>query len=306
MGSSFSCHANVDSLSCPGEKSVISDAVEVPAEKLLAGMEKYVRDGKTATGRESKFEVLDKGDKIVTALEFEIPALFGGGSGSAYTTYAFSKEKLEMKSQFFQSKAHYEKNDPQCTHMVKIHSDPVKVEFWAEYYECRSSGLLMEKMLGKVLQEMGTSAKAVPECKSPSDSSKLSVLSEPIEDVEITSETFLPFFRKFIVETMQGTELPDNTIVEERGSFLDTVGITSKSFAKHELIEAENHVYCHEFGDDEAMTVEIGITHIQVHKAPFRIEQYNVSKPGRRAGDTQAKVLEGFLSGALKHMEAQG
>jgi len=305
MGSSFSWHANADSLSAPGQQSVVSDPIDgVTAEKLLAGMQKYIQDGKTATGRESKFEVSDKGDHLVTALEFEVPALFGGGSGSAYTTYYFDTEKCQMLSRFYQSKKHYDDDDAQCTNIVLIHSNPVRIEFWADYNECRSSGLIMEKMLAKVLAEMGSSAKALPDCASPDDASKLSVVSEPITDVEVTPETFLAFFRKFIVETMEGTALPDDTIVEERGSLLlDSMGLAAKAFAKHELSEEKLHIYCHEYGDDESMTTEIGITHVHVHKEPFRLEQYNISKPGRRAGDAQLKIIEAFVSGVLKHMQ---
>merc|ERR1719343_758580 len=103
---------------------------------------------------------------------------------------------------------------------------------------------------------------------------------------------------------MEGTALPDGTIVEERGSLLlDTMGLVAKAFAKHELKEDERHIYCHEFGDDESMTTEIGITHVQVHAEPFRVEQYNVSHPGRRAGDAQLKIIESFISGVLKTMQ---
>jgi len=305
MGSSFSWHANADSPSAPGEKSVMSDPIDgVTAENLLEGMQKYVQDGKTATGRESKFQVIDKGDHLVVALEFEVPALFGGGSGSAFTTYYFDKEKLHMLSRFYQSKKHYEDNDAQCTNMVQIHNNPVKIEFWAKYNKCRSSGLFMEKMLAKVLQEMGTSAKALPDHASPDDATKLSVLSEPITDVKVTPDTFVAFFKSFIVETMEGTALPDGSVVEERGSLLlDTMGLVAKAFAKHDFREDERHVYCHEYGDDESMSEEIGVTHVHVHAEPFRIEQYNVSHEGRRSGEAQRKLIEAFVSGVLKSMQ---
>lgn len=305
MGSNFSWHVNADSPSAPGEKSVMSDAIDgVSAAKLLDGMQRYVQDGKTANGRESKFEVIDKGDHLVTALEFQVPALFGGGSGSAFTTYYFDQEKLQMLSRFYQSRKHYEDDDPQCANIVQIHENPVRVEFWADYNECRSSGLIMEKMLARCLQEMGTAAKAVPDSPSPDDSTKLSVVSEPITDCGVTPATFLAFFRKFIVESMEGTALPDDTIVEERGSLLlDSMGLVAKAFAKHELNEDERHVYCHEYGEDESMMAEIGITHVKVHDEPFRLEQYNVSNAGRRAGDAQLKIIENFVSGVLKYMQ---
>lgn len=304
MGSSFSFHPDVQSPSCPGEKSALSDPVQTATpEQLMVGMEKYVRDGKTTLGVESKFEVMDKGDHLLTVSEFELPAIFGGGSGSTFTTYTFDKEKLEMKYSHFQSRRHYEGNDPQSISTVRVHRDPVVIEHWVDYSECRGAGLLMEKMLGKVLKEMGTAARAVPESRSPGDPSKLSVMSEPIEDVEVTPQTFLAFFKKLVVETFEGAELPDGTVVEERGSeLLQMFGLMAKSIAKHEFDVAENHVHCHEFGEDESMVTEIGVTHVQVHTAPFRLEQYHITRPGRRSGEAQVKLIQAFIEGTLKHI----
>lgn len=304
MGSTYSFQPHVISQTCPGEQSVLSNVIEgITAEGLLEGMERYVREGKTSTGVEKSFEVLDGGDHLVVVVECELHPLLGGGSEATHTSHFFFKDKLEMRSRFYQTRAHFESGEVLCSNVALIHREPVRIEFWAEFRGLRSAGRAMERMLARTLEEMGTKARALPESRSPSDPSKLSVVSEPIEDVEVTPATFLAFFKKFILETMQGTELPDGSVVEERGSVvLDTLGLMAKSFVKHEFVESERRLCCHEYGEDEAMQEEIGITHLRVHEAPFRLEQYHCVRPGRRAGEAEAKLIESFATGVLKFM----
>mmetsp|Transcript_9325 Transcript_9325/g.32907 ORF Transcript_9325/g.32907 Transcript_9325/m.32907 type:complete len:194 (-) Transcript_9325:104-685(-) len=189
------------------------------------------------------------------------------------------------------------------TTVVNILSEPVRVESWTEAHEVCSSGKLMKAGAEKVLAQMGSKATAAIDQPSMSDKDKFSCLTEPIEDASISADAFMDFVKSFLTDTMQATELPDGSIIEERSGFLGEVGMGVKTFAKHVVKQDDNHVYCYEYGEDESLTELSAVTHLQVHTGPFRLEWWNVQTPGRRAGEAQQKVLQPFIEQVLKSLQ---
>jgi len=304
MGGSVSFTANVDSPSKAGAKSVMSDTIDgLSAEQLLAGIEKYIRAGKTASGYEAQVEVSDKDGGVLVSQRFDIPSIFGGGSSSVHTWYYFDAETQMVEAQFYANQAGFERGEPSTTGWIKVHHSPVKVEFWVDVHEVRSSGLVMKLMMDKLISEMGSRASSLAHQPGIDDSNKLSVVSEPIEGASVSPESFLEFFRGFLIDTMGATELPDGSIMEERSAVL---GISSRSYVRHVMKNDEGRVLCYEFGEDESLEDLFSVTHCKAHSEPFRLEMWNVSKLGRRAGDGEAKVIDALLQGVLKAMQAEG
>eukprot|EP00443_Scrippsiella_acuminata_P053418 CAMPEP_0115503122 /NCGR_PEP_ID=MMETSP0271-20121206/69310_1 /TAXON_ID=71861 /ORGANISM="Scrippsiella trochoidea, Strain CCMP3099" /LENGTH=304 /DNA_ID=CAMNT_0002932197 /DNA_START=22 /DNA_END=936 /DNA_ORIENTATION=+ len=303
MGSSISFTAAVDSPSEAGAKSIMSDAIDGrSAEELVAGIEKYVRAGGTARGLETKFDVVSKDFGVLVSQRFDIPGFLGGGSNTCHTWYRFDTQKNAAEIQFYANEVCFDRGEPSTTSCIKVHSSPVKVEFWVEAHELRNSGLVLKAMMDKVLSEMGTSAQSSAHQPSVSDASKLSVVSTPIEDSSVTPESFLEFFRKFLVTTMGATELPDESIIEERSGVL---GFTSRSFVRHVMDRSGRTVRCYEFGEDESLQDLLATTHCQAHADPFRLEIWSVNEPGRRAGEREMKAVERLLQGVLKDMQSE-
>jgi len=300
---SFSYTPNSDSLACPGEKSVLSDPIDgVTADKLFEGVEKYIRGGKTKAGKETEFDLTEKDGAVHIKQVFNIPEIFGGGTHTVFQIYKFDAAKLSIEHQFFAGPKIFESGTPNTTNRSVIHADPCRVEFWQEAHEVRASGPMLKGMMEKVLSMMGSKAKAHCDQSSIAVAGKNSVTSDPIDDVSVTADSYLDFFKGFLTETMQATELPDGTIIEERSAMMDVLGIGTKSFAKHVIKMDENHLYCYEYGEDESLTEMVGVTHVQVHKEPFRLEQWNIQSPGRRAGPSHAGIVKPFIDSILKFL----
>mmetsp|Transcript_120243 Transcript_120243/g.299957 ORF Transcript_120243/g.299957 Transcript_120243/m.299957 type:complete len:305 (-) Transcript_120243:337-1251(-) len=303
MGGSISFTAGVDSPTEVGAKSVMSDTIDgLSAEQLVAGIERYVKAGKTAQGLETKFDVVDKGDEVLVAQHFDIPGFLGGGSNTCYTSYRFNIAQNLVEIQLYLNQICFERSEPTTTGSIKVHSSPVKVEFWVDVHELRNSGLVLKAMMDKVLSEMGANASSSVHQPGIGDASKLSVVSTAIEGTSVTPESFLDFFRGFLVDTMGATELPDSSIMEERSAVL---GLSSRSFVRHVMDKAERCVHCYEFGEDESLQDLLAVNHCQAHSEPFRLEMWSVNKPGRRAGEGEKQVVEGLVLGVLKYMRAE-
>jgi len=304
MGGNFSFTANADSVSTPGAKCILSDKIDgVTAEKLFAGLEKYIRDGKTKGGQEAEFSLADEDGGVHIMQAFNVPELFGGGTYIMHNVYRFDPLKHRVEHDFFSGQTQFDRKTPMFTSVVNILSEPVRVESWTEAHEVRSSGKLIKAGAEKVVAQMGSKATAAIDQPSLSDETKCSCITEPIEDASISADAFLDWFKSYLTETMQATELPDGTIIEERSGFLGEVGMGAKTFAKHVVKQDENHIYCYEYGEDESLTELAGVTHLQVHSSPFRLEWWNVQTPGRRAGEAQQKVIQPFIEKVLKSME---
>lgn len=307
MGSSISYEADVDSPTTPGQKCVLSSAIEgVTLEKLLDGMEKYVRAGKTGHARAKNVEVTDKDGGMLVHEHFEIPSILGGGTLDSYNLYKIDAANGLVESHFYPTQFHFDNGTAMTTNTVKVLNDPVRVEFWQQFHNGRSSGPMQKGMLEKVMSEFGVEAKVEMNSASVSEPGKFSAVAGPISGGSLEPDTYLDSFKTFLVDTMGATELPDGTVIEERSSMLGEIGVGQKSFAKHVFQKEESRLYCYEYGDDESLTDCQGITHAQVHKDPFKVEQYFVQEAKRRGGESQKKLVEGFVTSVLKHMEESG
>lgn len=302
--SGLSFTANSDSPSTPGEKSVLSDAIEgVDADKLIDAFDKYIKAGKTADKNAAEVKVSEKDGGTLVAQTFEIPAILGGGTHTFYLLHKVDVSKRMIEIQNFPSQFVFDNNQPLATSYIHILSDPVKIEWWTQAHEARSSGKVLKGMMDKVLSELDPPVES--KCDQPgiTDPSAHSVVSAPISDPKVSPESYLDFFKEILVDKMGATECPDGTIVEERSNVLAEFGVGNRSFARHKFNKEENHLYCEEYGADESMSELVGITHVQVHKEPFRLEQWNTQKAMRRAGEGSIKWIEPFAKGVLESLK---
>lgn len=291
-----------DSPTTPGQPSLVSTEISgVEADKLLEAMEKYIRAGKGVNSKASEHSVADQDGGVLVKTLFKIPEMFGGGEVCTYNWYKFDAASLTVQIDHYPTDFFFKRKEALTTSWIKLLPGPI-IEFWVDAHEVRSSGLVMERMLNKVLESLGCPRSA--KCDQPAIGAEgqFSVVSEPIESATVTAENYLDCFKKFLVDEMGATDLPDGTVIEERSSVLgDLIG--GASFAKHEFKAEEGHLYCHEFGEDESMQAEIGVTHVQVHKAPFKVEQWNVQKKQRLTGNAQKKSIEEYVKNVLTYMQ---
>lgn len=307
MGGGFSC-STADSPTTPGLQSVVSEAIEVSSNQLMDAMERFVRAKKTGEiGDMAKFsigvDVTDQDGWVLVAQKYELPAVLGGKAFTLYFKYKFDMAASTVESLFFPGQSAYDRNEYLTTSYIKVLNDPVRIEHWVDAHEVRSHGDLLKGMMKKVLKNVEATTQCRSDSPSITDPSKLSVVSDPIENGKATADTFVGLYKDFIVEAMGGTELPDGTIVEERSSVITDIGIGTKSFAKHTLNQEEGHIYCHEYGADESLVDLVSTTHVQVHKEPFRLEQWNVQHAGRRVGQAEIDKVTPFVQGVLKYLE---
>jgi len=298
--SSITFNVDEESPTTPGQKSVLSDPIEgVDADKLVEAFDKYIRDGKLADGRASDVKVSEKDGGILLAQTFEIPGIFGGGTHTIFLWSRVDSPSRRIEVRNYPSQFFLDKNEPLATTWINVLCDPVRVELWTDAHEVRSSGKLMQGMMDKVLSELDSTVETKADQPGIGDSSVNSVVSAPISDPKVSPETYLDFFKQFLLDAMGATECPDGTVVEERSNVLADMGIGQKSFARHSFNKEENHLYCYEYGADEGMEDLVGITHVQVHKEPFRLEQWNLQNKKRRSGEGQVKLFEPILKGVL-------
>jgi len=303
-GSSFNFTANVDSPSTPGEKSVLSDPIEdMDADKVFDAFATYVKAGKTADKNASDVKVSEKDGGVLVEMTFEIPALVGGGTHTFYLLHKVDPAKRLIEIKNFPSQYFFDKNEPLTTSSLIVLDGPVRFEWWTDAHAARSSGKMMKGMIDKFLGESDTPVETKIDQPGISDPAANSVVSAPIPDGKMNPESCLDVFKQFLVDTMGATELPDGTVVEERSNVLAEVGVGQRSFAKHVFNKEENHLYCYEYGADESMTELMSITHIQVHKEPFRLEQWNLQEAARRAGEGTIKFIEPHVKNVLESLK---
>jgi len=304
MGGNLSFTADADSVAEPGKKSVVSGEITgVTADALFAAFEKYIRDGNTKNGSEKELKMEDKDGSFWITQTWSIPDMFGGGEWTVASAYKFDAATRTISHLFYPQQANIDRGEAALLSMIKVHSDPVSVEHWMEKYDVRASGRMLKYAVQQVAKHIGTTAEVHIDQPSIGDAGQLSVVSDPIEDGTATFETFLEATKAFLVDTKEGTMLPDGSIIEERSQIWDVASIATKTFAKYSLQKEDNHVVCLEFGEDESLKTVMATTHIKAHANPFRLEAWNIQEPGRSAGEQQLKMFQPFVEKVLKGLQ---
>lgn len=308
MGGSISFTAGVDSPSTPGQKSILSDAIEgVPtADHLLDAIEHHVRDGKTADNYEASFKVTEEDGGFLVHQYYS----FDGQDFQAFSLYKIDRAIHEVQIQFFPNKVLYERST--CPNMgcIKVLSDPIRVEFWVFANEVRTSGPIIKAVADGILQKLEAQVDTHQDRKGIDDPSKFSVVSDPIEDKPVDADSFLDAFKKLMIEGEGCTEQEDGTLLEVRsgGGLWGAWG--SSAYAKITLNKAENCASIHEYGTDSARVDLKSVTHLKVHSNPFRLELWNDQLLARRASDDELKLtfpkfdIQAFCQDVLKGMSS--
>mmetsp|Transcript_18653 Transcript_18653/g.53480 ORF Transcript_18653/g.53480 Transcript_18653/m.53480 type:complete len:306 (-) Transcript_18653:158-1075(-) len=290
-----------DSLTEPGKKSVISSPLDgVDPDALFNAFEKYVRAGKTATGKEAKFEMEDMDDKRVLVLQrFTIPEIFGGGDFATRTVYKFDQAKRKLEASLTIGDVYWERKVINTTGHLLIHADPTRIEFHSDQYAFRASGKFLRGLLEPVVKAMDLNVELHVEQPSIKDEGKTSVVTDVITPGDVTPENFMQKFKEALIEHRGGVELPDGTVAEDRSGILEIW----KSFAKHEFEADRSFIY--EYGVDETFTVLRHINHLQVHKDPFRLEAWTENLEARFASEPEAKFLQDWAEKVLTCMKEE-
>jgi hypothetical protein len=297
MGSTSSIEAVISD-----DGKVVVEMKEVEPDKLIGVIENYVRAGKTVKPRAKSHKLSEKDGDIVVEEQFEIPAMFGGGDFVHYSQWNVDAATGTFKVHFYPSEFLWKRNQPQSTTVLTVVRESGSIELFRENHKVRLSGKGMKAMLNKVLESHDLEQSAKEDQPSISAEGEFSAVTAPIEGGALTAENYFDSFKKFLVDEMGATDLPDGTIVEERSSMLgDLMGM--QSFAKHSIQPQENKLCCNEYGSDESMEDHISTTYVQVHKNPFRLEQWNDQIAQRRAGADEKRLLEDFAKGLTTYMQ---
>lgn len=305
MGGSLSFTVGADSIAEPGQKSIICEGLDgVDADKLISAFEEYVKEGKTATGKESKFEVEPMDGGYLTTQKYDLPAMWGGGSFTVRNLFKFDPAARKFLLDVYLNDPLWEARTPSSVTSVVIHTGPVKIEAWADAKKVRVSGRILKSMLEHAFKEVDITAVVTEDKPSIGEPGKLSVVSEAITDGDASAENFLDKFKSMLVDKMGATELPDGTVIEDRSGFMEVLNGV-KNFAKHVFVADENKLYIHEYGEDESLSLLRSITVMQVHKEPFRVEMWNESQGARLASDTELRVVKPFVEKVLEFMQSK-
>jgi len=305
MGGKVSINVNVDSPSAPGEKSILTDAIDgVTPEQLMEAMQKYIRDGKTVMGRETSFEATETDDGILCVHHWVIPDFLGGGEYKLRILYKSDTANRQIECVTFFSDKLFERKESPAIGVFKVLQDPVRIESWTTVNDaCRLAGLLQKNLLEKALKGMGVPTNVQTDQLSPTDPSKLCLLSDPIESEALNADTYLDVYTKWLVDSAGATELPDSSFIEERAGWGSLFGVDEKVYAQHFVDKKENRLCIYDFGNDDKLQTIVSKTHLQVLRDPFRVEQYNQRQAGRRAGDEELKAAKPFIEGVLEALQ---
>mmetsp|Transcript_42792 Transcript_42792/g.123697 ORF Transcript_42792/g.123697 Transcript_42792/m.123697 type:complete len:307 (-) Transcript_42792:121-1041(-) len=305
MGGNLSFTADADSIAEPGKKSVLCEGIDgADADKLFMAFNKFVRDGKTASGKESNFAVTDKDGGVQAIHQYDIPAAFGGGSWKMGYFYKFDAPARRLEVSSFHTEAQLDANTPGAKGTFVVHADPVRIEFWNELNEVRSAGPVLKGMMEHMLRKFSVTAEVKTDQPSIGAPDEKSVLSDPITDGDVTIADYFDKIKAVLVDEHGATELPDGTVIEDRSGIQELFS-DAKSFAKHTYNTEERYTKVYEYGDDESLSVVRSITTMRLHADPFRVEMWNTTQPGRVATETELKFAKPFIEKVLKFMQEE-
>jgi len=294
MGNGVSFTAQEDSPTTPGQKSILTSEIEgVASDKLLDGIEKYVRDGKAVSGWQQSVEVTDKDGGILVRETYK-------GDAHIFNLYTVDRASSQVEIKSFPNQVLFDKGVAVATGFMKVLSEPVRVECWSVMSDVRLSGRFLKGMLETILTTLDAAVEVAFDTPSIDDSSKLSASSSPIEGKSVDADNFLDKFKEILIDKQSATELQDGSLVEERAA--NWLGMGEKTYSKHIISKDDNCVCIYEYGTDSTMTDLSSIVHIKVHKGPFRLEAWRQQQFARRAGDPQKAIFEPLVKGVLNAM----
>jgi len=293
MGGSVSFTANTDSLTELGKKSILTSEIEgVSADKFLEGIEKYVRDGKAASGYESNVEVADKDGGILVTLSYP-------NGAKVSSLYKFDRASSQVEILTFPAPILLEKGAPTTTTWLKVLSEPVRIESWVNVHGERLAGPMLKGIVDNLLAGLDATVDTAQNAPSLTDPSKLSVVSGPIEGKLVDADSFLDMFSKFQIDSNGATELPDGSLVAEVSNL-----VAGTTYIKHMISKDDKSVYTYDYGSDSSMSDLRGVATMKVHRDPFRLEMWRKEEVARRAGEDELKLLQPLVEGVLKAMAA--
>lgn len=296
MGSGMSLTFTEESeaLSDSGMKSVVSEAFTAEhftESRFWDAFGAYLR-GREAYSHEVAYEcrlLHDGGVVCVSTLQ---------NSGFDYMTY----ETIHVDSLTNEALCrNYDTDDTfSAEHLVstghiKLHKEPFRIEAWAVQHAGRRAPLVampfMTLMLGMLGSGVGAKAAA-----SPSKPGEVSILSDPIDDCDVTAETFLSRVSAIMSADSRFLLQSDGSALEVTRSWFEPV-----SYRQHRLCEEQNEVVCIDFGSEKAMERQIRATHFRALPEPFRLEMW-IEVPEERHAGKEVKDHVAKLVAACLHL----
>lgn len=296
---SVSWHDSSDSLIGDGKKSVVSDPIQVAgftAEKYWAANEKLFLT-RAIVGYEKAYEAKTLPDGGLLSISTYPSASPGSPDLTTYLTMHVDKATNTCLSKSYLTDKSLDEKNCAATSVFKIHSDPVRFEFWTDEHAGRRSGPMLVPIVVEALGKLGSKATVMPDQKSPSTPGALSILTTPIDDCSVTAENFLEFIKATMKET-GATEEEDGTLRE-----VTTSWFAPTSHRLHTLDGAANALVSREFGGDSSCKNLYGVGTLKALHDPFRLEFWVDSVEARRAGPGQMEIISGVVKEVLKSLD---
>lgn len=303
---------NQESPDGTGQLSALSNPVDgVTPEKFWDALKDFLKNRKIQEKYyEVAYEAWDNknGDgSICTRCDFQSSgmarAFMGDMAGSVYTVYYIWPEKDEMRSYCYKTDETMSPQNLTTENVLKAwrDGDSFRFEFYMLDKPARLHGPYMQGSLKATLKNLGYDVECYADVDSPVEEGKKSAMSAPIEDPELTLETYWQKIKKEMVDKYKGEVLPNGKVVIETSGGM----ISSTTFATIGLNEAKDAIMTQDHGVDDTLQDAKGWHCTRVHSDPTRVETSYTMVEGRDSAFKAASVADEFVSEVFKHSRGE-
>jgi len=186
---------------------------------------------------------------------------------------------------------------------VRTYPEPLRVECRTTTCERRESGEALRGVMERVLASMGSRARCFQDAEPPGGQpggGLRSVVSEEILDASVASPAALWRQTKEYIRAQAHEVLPDASVVQRlRSRWYLWDG--SASFTRHVFDDAALEVRSYSHGPDASMSTQSlrRVSHLKLHRNPFRLEMFTVIPKTDLAGEPERAFLADLLAPVL-------
>jgi len=292
--STIAFHANADSPTGDGLKSVVSDPIAtMTADEFWSLFTMDLRSRhqpppETSGWDPPETENVEEGLFIVQpARGYEWWFIRGADEAECYSYCAdASSSKLESRS------------------TLRVHRDTFRIEFWSFVYGQRESGERLRRVMAKILQTMPSNAQCSHDVDSPGGNGLKCVLSEPILDSLLSPDQFWKQTKELIKRSAERI-LPDGGIVQKASSGgWELFQAEPLPYTKYIFHDAKWEIVSYTYSSSELSDRNLEtVRHLRIHQRPYRLEMWMACADKRQAGHTEKQLLMRILGPVLEQVK---